>query len=88
MTHKFNIILDILQEAFTSPVSEKDYHMIVACLRKYSASERDVKFEQSELARRGWPLDYNPCEHMERLRFAFTFGTDDNPRINSFSHEF
>ena len=81
MSHAFSIILDILQEAFNSLVSERDYHMIVACLREYSASEHNADIEKSELARRGWPLDYHPCEHMERLRFAFVFGGEDNPRI-------
>lgn len=29
----------------------------------------------------GYPPDYNPCEHMERIRFSMCFGSIPNSKI-------
>ena len=75
MTMKCDLILDLLQAAFTGAVTEQDYHSTVQCLREYAA-ERDCREAESRAAlSRGWPADYDPCEHMERIRVAMTFGS-------------
>ena len=76
MSSKFGVILDIMTEAFKSPVSEEDYYKIVELLRNYI--REDPTAEQHELAIRGYPAHYHPCDHMERIRFAMTFGGKDN----------
>ena len=81
MTSKFGIIIDILNEAFKNPVSEHDYYMIVEVLRNYSLSRCDAATERHELLARGWSITYDPCEYMERIRFAMCFGGKDNSRI-------
>ena len=73
---RFGVILDILTEAFKNPVSEEDYYKIVDLLRKYI--REDTTAEQHELAIRGFPSSYHPCDHMERIRFGMTFGGKDN----------
>ena len=78
----FSLILDILIEAFNSPVSEYDYHQIVTLLREYNTQRWPADLEQSELAARGFPIVYHPCDHMEQLRFAFSFGAEDNKKIH------
>lgn len=78
MSNSFGILLDILKEAFTTHASEKDYHMIVEVLRKYVDSPCDTSVEHDELAKRGWPLTYHPCHHMERIRYAIQFSRHDN----------
>lgn len=78
---KFGILLDILIESFSKNVSERDYHMIVNALREYDSSRCDTETEQRELAAHGYPLTYHPCDHMERIRSAMTFGEIDNPRV-------
>lgn len=81
MPTRFGLILDILDEAFRTLVSEKDYYEIVDILQEYSDNRDDVSIEQQELKQKGWPLTYHPCDHMQRLRFAMTFGESDNVRI-------
>lgn len=82
MASKFGIILDVLIEAFKNSVSEQDYCNIVKILREYTNSRENLEIEQDELKNRGYPLDYHPCDHMERIRFAMTFGKYNNTRIN------
>jgi hypothetical protein len=83
MTSQFGILLDILKEAFQSPISERDYHMIVELLRNYNNSRIHKESELNELQSRGWPLNYDPCEHMERIRFAMVFGEKDNDVVQT-----
>lgn len=78
---RFGIILDILSESFHGIISEQDYVNIVNLLRDYDRSRDDTSIEKQELVDRGWPLNYHPCDHMERIRFATVFGKDDNVRI-------
>jgi hypothetical protein len=79
----FGYLLDIVQEVIESPVSERDYHAVVSCLRAYTAiGMHDAANEQFELQRRGWSLSYHPCKHMENIRFAMTFDEGDNARLH------
>jgi hypothetical protein len=58
-------ILDVLNIAFQSQVSLKDYHDIVMCLRRYDLDGRDVESEEyKELSRLGWPSQYHPCDQV------------------------
>jgi hypothetical protein len=78
----FGKLLDVLSIAFRFPVSERDYHDIVCLLRDYDDSGRtSVDEERSELERRGWPVTYHPCDHMENVRWGMVFGSEDNARI-------
>jgi hypothetical protein len=78
----FGTILDMLRIAFESPVSLKDYHDIVSCLRAYDSEGRsDVSNERLELNRLGWPDTYHPCDHMENIRFGLMFVPEDNIRV-------
>ena len=79
MSSKFGIILDILLESFRNPVSENDYHNIVNAIREYSNAREDN--EQHELAIRGLPLTYHPCDHNERIRHSMVFTDKDNERV-------
>ena len=79
--NKFGVLLDVLSEAFKSTVSEHDYHMIVQAIRDYSVSRYDRETEEKELAARNMPLTYNPCDHMENIRFGMSFGGGDNVRV-------
>ena len=79
MSSKFGIILDILLEFFSNPVSENDYHNIVNAIREYSNARENN--EQHELAIRGLPSTYHPCDHNERIRYAMVFGEKNNMRI-------
>ena len=81
MTSRFGVILDILKEAFTSPVSERDYYRIVAAVEAYGENRCSREEEQEDLMVRGFPLDYHPCEHMENLRFGMVFCSEDNKKI-------
>jgi hypothetical protein len=74
----FCILLDLLDAAFNSPISEKDYHDVVRCIREYSSSRDSRSVEQELQVARGWPASYDACEHAERVRFAFVFGPSDN----------
>lgn len=81
MVSKFGIILDILKEAFSTPVSERDYYRIVEVLRNYKLNPCEPTTEQEELVARKWPLHYHPCDHMENIRFGLCFCGEDNIRI-------
>ncbi len=79
--NKFGMLLDVLTVAFKSTVSEHDYHMIVQAIRDYSVSRYDRAAEEKELAARNMPLTYNPCDHMENVRFGMSFVVEDNARV-------
>lgn len=81
MTSRFSIILDMLNNAFTNPINETEYHGIVECLRIYSSNQDPIDVQQEELKKRGWPLNYHPCDHMENIRHAFTFVPNDQTNI-------
>lgn len=81
MSNRFRLQLDMLKESFSNPVSENDYHEIVGCLRDYSTNRCDPTIEAHELREHGFPSDYHPCDHLERIRFAMTFNSKDNTRI-------
>ena len=81
MASRFGILLDILMEAFRNPVSETDYYTIVQVLQDYTEARSDTIQEQEELAKRGLPINYHPCDHMERIRFGMVFGNNRNSRI-------
>ena len=83
MTSKFGNILDMLIYAFKNTVSVHDCAMIVDTLRDYEKTRPDAPCadEQRELSRVGYPLDYHPCEHMDRIRFCMVFGENDNEHI-------
>jgi hypothetical protein len=78
---RFAIIIDMLKIAFTEPVCEKDYHNIVECLRQYATNRDSLEVERKVNESAGYPADYNPCEHMERIRFSFIFGTIPNSKV-------
>jgi hypothetical protein len=81
MVTKCGLIFDLLQAAFTGFVTEHEYHLTVHCLREYAA-ERDCRdLEQQAAISRGWRADYDPCEHMERIRYGMTFGTTCNTSV-------
>ena len=74
-------MLDILVEAFSNPISERDYRDIVEALREYSSHRDNRAVELLELTRSGYPKTYHPCDHMENIRFALCFGEEDNRRV-------
>lgn len=80
MSTRFGIIIDLLIEAFRNFASEGDYYDIVNILRSYELSRDSSFLERTELEARGWPLDYDPCEHIENIRMCMAFG-NDNLRI-------
>ena len=79
----FLIIIDMLEAAFNSPVSERDYHDIVRCIREYGGSRDDHTNERAVLTAKGWPESYDVCEQVEAIRYAMVFGTVDNARVQA-----
>jgi hypothetical protein len=79
----FAIILEILRAAFTGQIDEDDYYKLIECLRMYSNNRDNVYTEQKVLQDYSFPLHYHPCDHMERLRFAFTFGSQSDKSISA-----
>ena len=71
----------MLKIAFSEPVDENDYHNIVAYLREYAKNRESVENEKKVNESNGYPPDYNPCEHMERIRFCMVFGSISNSKI-------
>lgn len=82
---KCNIIADMLQAAFAGSVTEQDYHLIVKCLREYSVNRDTREVEREVFASRGWLKDYDPCTHMENIRFGLHFDnrSPSNPGVMS-----
>jgi hypothetical protein len=80
---RFGVIIDILEIAFSNPVSESDYHNIVRCLREYDRLRDPEETERYQLRIRGWPEDYHPCEHMENVRWGFAFVDVSNQDVTS-----
>lgn len=68
----------VISAAFQDGLTEPDYHTLVALLRAYAASPRESPAEEQRVrAAHGWPHHYDPCDFMEKLRFAFTFRGSD-----------
>lgn len=59
--------------AFAEGITEADYHTLVGLLRVYAAARECESEEARVRALHGWPAHYDPCDHMEALRFAVTF---------------
>jgi hypothetical protein len=69
----FADLCDVLHAGFKNGLTEDDYFLLIQLLRSY-ANDPDSKEEEERVcAVHGWPKDYNPCDFMERLRFAFWF---------------
>ena len=83
MVTKIELIVDLLQAAFASPVTESEYHLTVNCLRQYALDRDSRDTERNVVTSRGWPPEYDPCEHMERIRFAMSFGSTSNVGVMS-----
>jgi hypothetical protein len=81
MPTRFGIILDLLIEVFRNPASEEDYHAIVDLLRSYALARDSSYAEYVELLEHNYPLNYDPCDHMENIRKFMTFGSTDNWRV-------
>ena len=79
----FCILLDMLGAAFNSPVSEKNYHDVVRCIREYSSSRESRSVEQELQVAKGWPASYDVCEHSEGVRFGMVFGPSDNAVVQA-----
>lgn len=77
----FGILIDMLIVAFNVTVSKSDYHDVVQCMRMYDTRRATLESKREELRRRGWPVTYHPCEHMEKIRFCMTFGGHGNERV-------
>jgi hypothetical protein len=67
---RFSKILQILDCAFTSGMTQQNYHDIVICLRDYHDRPDPPSIEEYELQQLGWPVDYHPCDHMENIRWG------------------
>jgi hypothetical protein len=67
---RFSQLLRILDCAFTTGMSEQNYHDIVRCLRDYRDKPDPPNIERYELQQLGWPVDYHPCDHMENIRWG------------------
>lgn len=81
MVTKSELIMAIIKAAFSGPVTEQDYHSTVQCLREYSV-ERDCReLERAAATSRGWPAEYDPCMHMENIRFGMVFGSTTNEEV-------
>lgn len=79
----FGILIDMLQEAFNSTMSESQYHEVLKCIKLYIGAQggfspfdkRKLANEESQqLLARGWPLDYDLASQACKLRDACTFG--------------
>lgn len=79
--HRFSIIIDMLQAAFESHVNENEYHQIVRSLRAYQQEPDPPSVQIQELRNRRWPLSYNPCDHMENIRFSLQFVPSDQCNV-------
>ena len=82
MTSKFSLLIDMLTEAFTTPISEMDYHSIVKCLRHYDTNRESQETECKVLRENRWPVTYHPCDHMENIRFGMCMGAVRNRHIS------
>ena len=69
----FELIVEMLRVASSTPISVEDYHDIVQILRHYDTRRLSKEDEQGVLARVGWPPDYHPCDHMENIRRVCCF---------------
>jgi hypothetical protein len=93
---KFNKLLDILTESWK--ISDKKCITVEQCikivniLRNYQElyrSEHTAQDEKNELEKFGIKrADWHPCDVMERLRFGYVFGPDEDNeftnKINSY----
>ena len=84
----FQLILNMLEVAFNSSISERDYHDIVYCIGQYAKTREDLSVEQDLLQARGWPKSYDIYQVCERIRFAICFNREDNVRIRNHVSEF
>lgn len=80
---KFSIIIDMLKIAFSEPIDENDYNTILVCLREYAENRESLENEMKVNESNGYPIDYNPCDHMERIRFCIVFGSIPNSKIKT-----
>ena len=87
MSARFGCLLDMLHEAFSSGLSEPQYHNIVHCLRHYTSHRIARGDEEKTLKNKGWPASYHPCDHMENIRWGMHFGTP-NPNIEQLLDEY
>lgn len=78
---KFAILLDMLKIAFSEWCDENDYHIVVQCMREYDKNRDTLDNERAINKEKGYPEDYNPGEHMERIRFFMKFGSIPNSKI-------
>lgn len=74
----FEKLMDILNKLFTvnQGISEEDYHRLVQCMWDIRPSDGKLSDKNKEVVKRVFRIkNYNPFDHMENIRFAFTFGS-------------
>lgn len=81
---RFDQLLNILKISFESGVSESQYHSIVNMIREYGADPGPKDIEHASLEAIGWPTDYHPSDHIERIRFAFHFLPYNNELVDKY----
>jgi hypothetical protein len=85
---RFDQLLNILKISFESGISESQYHSIVNMIREYGASPDSKDIEHASLKAIGWPNDYHPSDHIERIRFAFHFVPYKNEQVDKYIESF
>ena len=85
MSQAFGLLLDILKVMFTETISEDNYHDFMDVMRVYCKTCQQMTKEEEafELTSRGFPETYNPCEYMDKFRFAFAFGAASNVKVSA-----
>ena len=73
---RFSLLLEMLDCAFDTGMTEENYHDLVECLKMYNINRDSRTIETHELQQKKWPLDYHPCDHMENIRWGAVFLTD------------
>lgn len=81
---RFHQLLNILKISFKSGISESQYHSIVDIIRDYGVNPDPKHIEDASLKAVGWPTDYHPSEHIERIRFCIYFLPYNNEQVDKY----
>jgi hypothetical protein len=84
--NKFEVIIKMLDFAFTNVISEDDYYDIVDCITDYEKHSLSKEDEAVVLNKYGWVVDNHPSLHKTRLRYGMVFGLQSHPKIKDLVH--